>query len=772
MVKKSSRKSEINVVDLDHDSTTELIYEKGSLREFPLSQLSDQVSQGRLNTTTKEKLLLLCLTLVALFVRTRNLQTPNQVVFDEVHFGGFASKYIKGNFFMDVHPPLAKLLYAMIAFLGGFNGDFTFEKIGNVYPSNVPYVLMRQFAAFAGVGTVVLMYLSLRATGCKPVVCFVTSLLLIFESANATIDRYILLDSPLLFFIAAATYSYLKLEACKPFSLKWYKALISTGICLGCAVSSKWVGLFTVAWIGVCTAIRLWFVIGDLNVSAKSVVNQALLRFFVILGTTAAIYLSSFYVHFHILTHEGDGASFLSSPFRSTFDDTSVPKSTYADVGVSSIVTFKHLSSPEGYLHSHDHLYEGGSNQQQVTLYPYIDDNNKWTLELYNDSSEPLKFVPILDGTKIRLKHMMTSRRVHSHDIRPVVSGSDWQNEASCYGYEGFDGDPNDDFIVEIVKDKSVPGIAQERVRAIDTVFRLHHAMTGCYLFSHDTRLPKWGFEQNEVTCAKSGIESLSYWYIEQNQNIYLSQRKAETVSYSAPGFWKKLVELNKVMWKVNSGLTQHHVYESQPHSWPSLLRGISYWKGEHTQVYLLGNPVVWWIASFIFLPFALYVVVQIIRWQYGSSVGNNSVLFNFNICTFEFVLGWFIHYFPSFLMGRQMFMHHYLPALYFGILALGQTLEMIHSYLFKRNRYLSYAFFSALLAAAVYSFFQRDPLMYANTWTFVKCESSKWLRGWDYDCKIYPAEEPPAAVVSIPQQPEPTINFDDAVQVPSRDEL
>ena len=65
-----------------------------------------------------------------------------------------------------------------------------------------------------------------------------------------------------------------------------------------------------------------------------------------------------------------------------------------------------------------------------------------------------------------------------------------------------FMGDANDDFVVEIAPqtrgghDKT---LARKRLRTLRSHFRLRHAMTGCYLFSHKVKLPEWGFEQQEV---------------------------------------------------------------------------------------------------------------------------------------------------------------------------------------------------------------------------------------------------------------------------------
>ena len=98
-----------------------------------------------------------------------------------VSFGGFASKYIKGKFFMDVHPPLAKLLITLAGFLAGFDGEFDFKDIGKDYlEPGVPYVAMRLLPAVCGIFTVPAIFLTLKAAGCKTTTALLGAGLIIF----------------------------------------------------------------------------------------------------------------------------------------------------------------------------------------------------------------------------------------------------------------------------------------------------------------------------------------------------------------------------------------------------------------------------------------------------------------------------------------------------------------------------------------------------------------------------------------------------------------
>ena len=49
----------------------------------------------------------------------------------------------------------------------------------------------------------------------------------------------------------------------KAFSLSWWFWLAMTGLGLGITSSIKWVGLFTIAWVGSLTLVQLWVLLGD-----------------------------------------------------------------------------------------------------------------------------------------------------------------------------------------------------------------------------------------------------------------------------------------------------------------------------------------------------------------------------------------------------------------------------------------------------------------------------------------------------------------------------
>jgi dolichyl-phosphate-mannose--protein O-mannosyl transferase len=89
--------------------------------------------------------------ILSILIRVYYIKIPAEIVFDEMHFGGFASKYITARFFFDVHPPLGKLIVAFSGVFSGYDGSFSFEKIGQSYiEGNVPYIAMRVVPALFG----------------------------------------------------------------------------------------------------------------------------------------------------------------------------------------------------------------------------------------------------------------------------------------------------------------------------------------------------------------------------------------------------------------------------------------------------------------------------------------------------------------------------------------------------------------------------------------------------------------------------------------------
>ena len=150
--------------------------------------------------------------------------------FDEVHFGKFASYYITRQYYFDVHPPFAKLLFGLAGWFVGYDGSFGFENIGDSYSeAHVPYVGMRALPAILGSMTVPLVYAIMKECGYSTIVatfsaCIVlfgellsayllvrlSWLILFIDNAHIAQDRLILLDATLIFFMTLTMYSYIR----------------------------------------------------------------------------------------------------------------------------------------------------------------------------------------------------------------------------------------------------------------------------------------------------------------------------------------------------------------------------------------------------------------------------------------------------------------------------------------------------------------------------------------------------------------------------------
>ena len=139
-------------------------------------------------------------------------------------------------------------------------------------------------------------------------------------------------------------------------------------------------------------------------------------------------------------------------------------------------------------------------------------------------------------------------------------------------------GDENDDWIIEIVNKKN----DNPALLAMESVFRLKHKISGCYLMSRNSKLPKWGiasltlgFEQQEVTCSERARYDLTLWRIELCENKDMP-KDSPKVRYKKPSFFSSFMHLHIKMWNTNQALTDSHPYDSRPRNFCAKYRRLA----------------------------------------------------------------------------------------------------------------------------------------------------------------------------------------------------
>ncbi|OZJ02805.1 hypothetical protein BZG36_04273 [Bifiguratus adelaidae] len=605
------------------------------------------------------KVILLLVTALSFWTRYRLIDRAAYVVWDEAHFGKFASHYLKREFYFDVHPPLGKILVAFSGLLAGYDGSFSFDS-GEDYPAGLNFGFMRLFSATFGALIVPLAYESACQMGYSGHAALLSSIMILLDLALLTISRFILLDSMLLFFTCISLYCMLRFNnlKTKPFSMEWKAWLLLTGVSLGCVLSVKWVGLFAVALVGLQTIEDLWVMFGDLSIPKITYAKHWVARIIGLIIVPFAVYMFSFYLHFAILSSSGPGDSQMSSLFQAHLKGNTLYQNPVGYGG--------------GLLHSHVQKYPGGSNQQQVTCYHHKDANNYWQfrptrVSYIDDYDRNLYF--ITDGAILRLTHNQTGTNLHSHDVKAPITTS--ENEVSCYGNDTL-GDANDYWQIEVVDDVSHQD--HTIVRALTTRLRLLHTVQNCYLAARSVSLPQWGFKQIEVTCEKESKpnDAHQWWNIEEHINDRLP---AASPQHFKQSFLRDFWHLNVAMWTSNNALVpdadKFDALASSPTDWPFLRLGLRMcaWDDNAVKYFLLGNPIVWWSAALGIVAFGILLLTYLIRRKRHLSSLPPRQWDQFCFVGKTLIAGWALHYLPFGIMGRVTYLHHYFPAVYFAAL-------------------------------------------------------------------------------------------------------
>ncbi|KAJ2312807.1 Dolichyl-phosphate-mannose--protein mannosyltransferase 4 [Coemansia sp. RSA 2704] len=629
--------------------------------------------------------------LLAFVTRYWKIWDPAQVVFDEVHFGKFASYYLRRQYHFDIHPPCAKMMIALGGWLVGYDGHFLFEKIGMDYMANgVPYIMLRAWVAAWGAALPPLVYMIMAESGYSVAASLLAALLVTFDNALVTQGRLILLDNIMIFFMLAAVYSYVRFYKLRyrAFGAQWWSWLVATGVMLGCAVSCKMVGLLTMTLVGSAVLCDLWRII-DIRrgTTMAQFARHFAARVFALIVVPFAVYLGFFYVHFAVLTHTGPGDGYHTAKFQMQLIDNPMTKSSF-DVYFGDEIAFRHRDTGvymESGVNRYPLRYDDqrvSSQGQQVTGAKKLSNDGYWRIKpaLNTEgfvefqarrqagetiSEEELDKWAVHHMDLVQLEHVATGTNLRTHDVASPMTPTNMEITTLALNNTANAADT----VWQIKIDQATANTT--RLQTSASFVRMVSQKHGVAIWTHKKALPEWGLRRQEINGNKKPAEKSTLWTVPKIRGREATAEELEAMKkkITPMGFLAKYAELQGLMFRHNNALTSVHPFQSTPISWPLLLRGISFWtdKDSRRQIYLLGNPVGWWMANCALFMYGTIMVGLALFGRRNIEVVDGIIYRHMLRSTGFIALAWALHYLPFFLMGRSLFLHHYLPSAIFA---------------------------------------------------------------------------------------------------------
>lgn len=705
--------------------------------------------------TAQVDFVLALVSLLALWTRLSGLNYPNSVVFDEVYYGQFLSLYMKRVFFIDDSgPPLGHMILACGAYLGGFNGNFVWNRIGAEYPDSVSVWSLRLLPALCGALSVPLVYGLTLELGFSHLSALGAALLFLLENALIVQSRFMLLESILIFFMLLAFFCYLRFHNTCHRSWFSYCWLLLSGASVAAAVGVKYMGLLSYLLLLAVACLHTWNLIGDQTVSHVGVCVHCLCRVVCLLVVPVFLYMLWFYIHLSLLHHSGPHDQLMSSAFQATLEGglSRITRGQPLEVAYGSQVTLR--SSPSNpvpcWLHSHKANYpiryengRGSSHQQQITCYPFKDVNNWWIIKDPHRQELVVGSPPrsVCHGDVIQLVHGMTSRFLNSHDVAAPMSPQ--AQEVSGYINFNVSMTPQNLWRVDISNRET----ETEVWKTILSDVRLVHVNTSAILKLSGASLPDWGFHQLEVVAEKlfTAHSSSQSWTVEEHRYGTSQEQKERELELHSPthidvnrkiSFWAKFIELQWKMLAVKQENSEHK-YSSTPSEWLTMETNIAYWLHSSTnaQIHLIGNPVSWAVANLSLLAYLLLAITYLLRRRRGIRDIPDEAWCRFLSLGAVCVGGWMVNFVPFLLMEKTLFLYHYLPALCYLHMLSPALLEHVHSHLLscKAQRRALSVLVMTLAVSVFRSYRTFGPLTYGiPQLSASELQRLKWRDSWD----------------------------------------
>uniref|UniRef100_A0A0B7AJ65 dolichyl-phosphate-mannose--protein mannosyltransferase n=1 Tax=Arion vulgaris TaxID=1028688 RepID=A0A0B7AJ65_9EUPU len=728
-----------------------------TLNEHPTVEVAD-ADKKPFTVRVEVDVMQILLTALSLVTRTWQLGIPRAVVFDELHFAKFVSLYLKNIFFFDVHPPLGKQLLALAGRYAGFEGDINFERIGAEFPASVPVEVLRALPAVLGSLVVPVVYEICVQARLSRHAAAVAALLVLFDNALLVQSRFMLMEGMLIFFSTLSILSYLKFRNCyREFTIMWWFWLVLCGLTATCTLSIKYVGIFTLILLLVRVARDYWTLLDDTSISDITMVKHMFARLIAMVTIPATTYLLIFYIHLNVLNKAGPHDNVMTSAFQASLEGglATLTKGQPLNVAYGSQITLRHMENvgvgQPCWLHSHAHMYpikyadkRGSSHQQQVTCYIFKDINNWWIIK-HPDRQELMVENPptlVRHGDIVQLVHGITSRALNTHDVAAPMTPSN--QEVSCYVNYNVSMPAQNLWRVDIVNRES----DDENWQTIKSQIRLIHVNTSTALKTTGKQLPEWGFHQLEVSADRLVNQKLTVWNVEEHRYTRTSEKEHQAVELQEAeliplkptylSFWAKFSELQMKMVSSNLDAKLEHKYSSAPQEWPFMRRNIAYWMSatDNAQIHLVGNIVVWFVASIAVLSYLCLGMLYMLRRQRAIYDISQDKWHDYIFLGELFVGGYLLHYLPYFLEDRTLFLHHYLPSVVFKILVVAAFGDHLYSVIPRTSVVSAVIKYGSvvLLAATLHAFISLSVFTYGNeSLTPHQIKSLTWIDTWDF---------------------------------------